>query len=104
MPCPELSSFVMSKQDNGLTYNVLIAILKTEIMPYVQIEVTHEGVTRQQKQELIAGVTQLITDVLDKDPHLTHVVIREVELDDWGYAGEQVSVLREKGITATRKQ
>lgn len=104
MPCPELSFFVMSKQGNGLTYKVLIAILKTEIMPYVQIEVTREGVTRQQKQELIAGVTQLITDVLDKDPHLTHVVIREVELDDWGYAGEQVSVLREKGITATRKQ
>ncbi len=73
-------------------------------MPYVKIEVTREGVTRQQKQELIAGVTQLMTNVLDKDPHLTHVVIQEVELDDWGYAGEQVSVLREKGITAKRNQ
>jgi len=42
--------------------------------------------------------------VLNKDPQLTHVVIQEIELDDWGFAGEQVSVLREKGITAERKK
>ena len=72
-------------------------------MPYVKIEVTREGVTREQKQELIKGVTDLIVTVLYKDPHLTHVVIQEIELDDWGYAGEQVSVLREKGITADKK-
>jgi 4-oxalocrotonate tautomerase len=71
-------------------------------MPYVKIEVTREGVTRKQKQELIDGVTKVVTEVLDKDPHLTHVVIQEIELDDWGYAGEQVSVLREKGITANK--
>lgn len=72
-------------------------------MPYVKIELTREGVTREQKQELISGITNLITEVLNKDPHLTHVVIQEVGLDDWGYAGEQVSVLREKGITADKK-
>jgi 4-oxalocrotonate tautomerase len=104
MVCCQQGFFVLSKRGNELTTNVLITLLKTEIMPYVKIEVTREGVTRQQKQELIAGVTQLITDVLDKDPHLTHVVIQEIELDDWGYAGEQVSVLREKGITAKRNQ
>ncbi|MGY0038715.1 tautomerase family protein [Pedobacter sp. NJ-S-72] len=69
-------------------------------MPYVKIEVTREGVTREQKQSLIAGVTKVITEVLDKDPKLTHVVIQEIELDNWGYAGEQVSILRERGITA----
>lgn len=72
-------------------------------MPYVKIELTREGVTREQKQVLISGITNLITDVLNKDPHLTHVVIQEIELDDWGYAGDQVSVLREKGITADKK-
>lgn len=72
-------------------------------MPYVKIELTREGVTREQKQELISGITNLITDVLNKDPHLTHVVIQEIELDDWGYAGDQVFVLREKGITADKK-
>jgi len=72
-------------------------------MPYVKIEVTREGVTREQKQTLIKGITDLITGVLNKDPHLTHVVIQEIDLDDWGYAGEQVSALREKGITADKK-
>ena len=72
-------------------------------MPYVKIEVTREGVTREQKQTLIKGITDLITGVLNKEPHLTHVVIQEIDLDDWGYAGEQVSVLREKGITADKK-
>lgn len=72
-------------------------------MPYVKIELTREGVTREQKQELISGITNLITAVLNKDPHLTHIVIQEIDLDDWGYAGEQVSVLREKGITADKK-
>ncbi|TWV94003.1 tautomerase family protein [Chitinophaga pinensis] len=72
-------------------------------MPYVKIEVTREGVTREQKQALIKGVTDLMTNVLNKDPQLTHVVIQEIELDDWGFAGEQVSVLREKGITADKK-
>jgi 4-oxalocrotonate tautomerase len=72
-------------------------------MPYVKIEVTREGVTREQKQTLIKGITDLITKTLNKDPHLTHVVIQEIELDDWGYAGEQVSVLREQGITANKK-
>jgi len=72
-------------------------------MPYVKLEVTREGITREQKQTLIKGITNLITDVLNKDPQLTHVVIQEIELDDWGFAGEQVSVLREKGITADKK-
>ena len=72
-------------------------------MPFVKIEITREGVTREQKQALIKGVTDLLTNTLNKDPHLTHVVIQEVDLDDWGYAGEQVSVLREKGITTDKK-
>ncbi|HYG20629.1 MAG TPA: 4-oxalocrotonate tautomerase family protein [Ohtaekwangia sp.] len=72
-------------------------------MPFVRIEVTREGVTKEQKRLLIKGVTDLVTATLNKDPHLTHVVIDEVDPDNWGYAGEQVSVLRENGITADRK-
>ena len=72
-------------------------------MPYIKIEVTREGVTREQKQIIIKGVTDLISDTLNKDPHLTHVVIQEIDLDDWGYAGDKVSVLREQGITANKK-
>lgn len=45
-------------------------------MPYIKIEVTREGVTREQKQALIKGVTDLMSDVLNKDPQLTFVVIQ----------------------------
>lgn len=72
-------------------------------MPFVKIEVTREGVTKAQKQALIKGVTDLITEILNKDPQLTHVVIQEHDLEDWGYAGEQVSELRARGITADKK-
>lgn len=72
-------------------------------MPFIKIELTREGVTREKKQQLIKGVTELIAEVLNKDPNLTHVIIQEIELDDWGYAGDQVSVLREQGITADKK-
>lgn len=71
-------------------------------MPVVKIEVTREGVTKVQKQALIKGVTDLISDVLNKNPQLTHVLIQEYDLDDWGFAGEQVSELRARGITADK--
>ncbi|CAA9197795.1 4-oxalocrotonate tautomerase family protein [Flavobacterium collinsii] len=72
-------------------------------MPYVKIEITREGVTREQKQVLIKGVTDLITETLNKDPHLTHVVIQEVDLDNWGYAGEQGSIIRERALQSIEK-
>lgn len=65
-------------------------------MPYVNIKVTREGVTRQQKADLIAGVTQLLVDVLDKNPATTFVVIDEVELEDWGIGGLPVDEFRRR--------
>lgn len=56
-------------------------------MPYVNIQITREGATREQKAELIHGVTDLLVRVLDKSPATTHVVIQEVDLDDWGVGG-----------------
>ncbi|WP_249695529.1 4-oxalocrotonate tautomerase family protein [Stappia sp. WLB 29] len=63
-------------------------------MPYVNIKVTREGVTREQKARLIAGVTDLLIEVLDKDPATTFVVIDEVDLENWGIAGVQTDVFR----------
>lgn len=63
-------------------------------MPYINIVTTREGVTSEQKQQLIKGVTQLVVDVLQKDPQLVHVVIDEVDTDNWGVAGQQVTALR----------
>ncbi|WP_031385525.1 2-hydroxymuconate tautomerase family protein [Desulfonatronum thiodismutans] len=65
-------------------------------MPYVNIKITKEGATAEQKARLIRGVTRLLADVLDKNPRTTVVVIDEVETDNWGIGGEQVTALRRK--------
>lgn len=65
-------------------------------MPYVHIKITDEGVTSSQKAELIAGVTELLQRVLQKNPATTVVVIDEVSTDNWGINGEQVTTLRGK--------
>lgn len=65
-------------------------------MPYINIKVTDEGVTKEQKQQLITGATQLLVDVLGKNPATTVVVIDEVNTDNWGVAGEQITEVRKK--------
>lgn len=65
-------------------------------MPYVNIKVTDEAVTKEQKAELILGVTNLLQTVLNKNPATTVVVIDEVNTDNWGISGEQVTELRKK--------
>ncbi|MDZ7703867.1 MAG: 4-oxalocrotonate tautomerase family protein [Trueperaceae bacterium] len=66
-------------------------------MPYVNIKITDEGVTPEQKARLIAGATQLLVDVLGKNPNTTVVVIDEVPTDNWGVAGESVTLRRQRG-------
>lgn len=63
-------------------------------MPYVNIKITEDGVTSAQKAELIKGVTELLQKVLNKNPATTVVVIDEVNTDNWGIGGEQVTVRR----------
>lgn len=64
-------------------------------MPYVNIKITDEGPpTAEQKAALIRGVTQLLQDVLGKNPATTVVVIDELPTDNWGIGGESVTVIR----------
>ena len=63
-------------------------------MPYINIKVTDENVTREQKQQLIAGATKLVVDILNKNPETTHVVIDEVNIDNWGVKGRLYSELK----------
>jgi len=65
-------------------------------MPYVNIKVTDEGVTPEQKAQLIQGATQLLVDVLNKNPATTVVVIDEVNTDNWGIGGDVVTELRKQ--------
>ncbi len=66
-------------------------------MPYVNIKITNEHVTPEKKAELIKGATDLLQNVLGKNPETTVVVIEEVETDNWGIGGESVTERRKRG-------
>lgn len=63
-------------------------------MPFVNIKITRDGVTKDQKEALIAGVTDLLHDVLGKNPKTILVLIEEVETDNWGIGGESLTARR----------
>lgn len=56
-------------------------------MPYVNIKITRDGVTREQKQQIVREVTDALQRVLGKKPEHTHSVIDEVDPDNWGFSG-----------------
>lgn len=65
-------------------------------MPYVNVRITREGATAEQKEEVIRRLTQVLVDVLGKNPETTVVVIDEVETDNWGIGGTTVTERRRK--------
>ena len=67
-------------------FNMIIRMVLR--MPYVNIKITKEGATPEQKARLIRGVTDLLADVLGKNPQTTVVVIEEVETGSWGIGGK----------------
>lgn len=64
-------------------------------MPYVNVQVTR-GVTREQKAEVVRQITQTLVDVLGKKPEHIHIVLQEIELDNWGFAGTLTSDWRKQ--------
>ena len=72
-------------------------------MPIVTIQITREEATAEQKAALIKGTTELLKTELNKDPALTHVIIQEVELADWGVGGLPVEEYRRQRTSAAGK-
>ena len=66
-------------------------------MPLINIKITKEGVSPEKKEALIQGATQLMVDVLGKNPATTFVIIDEVEADNWGIGGVSVTQRRKQG-------
>lgn len=56
-------------------------------MPYVNVRITKDGVTNDQKAQIVAEITKTLVRVLGKKPEHTHIIIDEIELDNWGFAG-----------------
>jgi 4-oxalocrotonate tautomerase len=65
-------------------------------MPYVNVKITREGATSEQKAEVIRRMTQVLVDVLKKNPETTVVIIEEVDTDNWGIGGITVTERRKK--------
>ena len=65
-------------------------------MPYVNIKITREGVTAEQKEILIRDTTAMLERVLNKAPQTTHVVIDEIDTDNWDFGGQSVAFYRQQ--------
>ena len=55
-------------------------------MPYINLQIT-KGATREQKATIVQAFTDTLVKVLGKKPEHTHIVIQEIEDENWGYAG-----------------
>jgi 4-oxalocrotonate tautomerase len=56
-------------------------------MPYINLQITKDGVTAEQKAQIVSEFTDTLVRVLGKRPEHTHIVITEVEPENWGFAG-----------------
>ena len=65
-------------------------------MPYINLQIT-QGATREQKASIVAEFTNTLVQVLGKKPEHIHIVIQEIEDDNWGFRGVLTSELRKQG-------
>lgn len=65
-------------------------------MPFVNVKITKDGVTRAQKEKLVSDITKSLVETLGKHPEHIHIVIDEVEPDNWGFAGMLTSDFRKQ--------
>ena len=62
-------------------------------MPVVTIK-TVEGISQEEKSLVIARITDVMREVLGKNPETTHVIIEEVQAENWGLRGKTVANIR----------
>jgi len=63
-------------------------------MPYVNLKITRDNVTTAQKKKIVEDITQTLVKNLGKQPEHIHIVIDEVDPENWGYAGMLTSEYR----------
>ncbi len=65
-------------------------------MPYINVRLTKDGVTAAQKAQIVAEMTDTLQRVLGKNPEHTHIIIDEIELENWGFAGKLTTEFRKQ--------
>ena len=56
-------------------------------MPYINVKITKNGTSVEQKKQIVEEMTQTLVKILNKKPEHIHIVIDEIEPENWGYAG-----------------
>jgi 4-oxalocrotonate tautomerase len=67
-------------------------------MPYINLQIT-KGATREQKKQIVHDFTASLVNHLGKKPEHIHIVIEEIEDENWGYAGMLTDDYRRKEQT-----
>lgn len=70
-------------------------------MPVVNIKMTHEdgGATKEQKEKLIKGITELFAETFNgRGAKSAVVIIDEVSTDNYGIGGESITQIRKNSI------
>jgi 4-oxalocrotonate tautomerase len=70
-----------------------------EPMPYVNVQII-KGATRDQKAQLVKDITDSLVAVLGKKPEHTHIVIQEIDDEDWGFSGLLTDEWKKEQATA----
>lgn len=55
-------------------------------MPYINVQIT-KGASREQKAAIVKDMTDSLVKVLGKRPEHIHIVIQEINEEDWGFEG-----------------
>ncbi len=55
-------------------------------MPYINLQIL-KGASREQKAQIVKEFTETLVSVLGKKPEHTHIVIKEIKEENWGYSG-----------------
>lgn len=70
-----------------MLFHPISRIFRGAAVPYVSVRITRDGATAEQKAQIVAEITGTLWSVRGKRPEHTHVIIDEVEPENWGFAG-----------------
>ena len=63
-------------------------------MPIISIDAVHP--TKEQKEQLIAGLTKTASEILGVDEKFFYVLVKENDLDNWGVGGKTLTKFLEE--------
>jgi 4-oxalocrotonate tautomerase len=66
-------------------------------MPYINVQIT-KGASREQKSKIVRDMTDSLVNILDKKPEHIHIVIQEIEEENWGFEGLLTDEWKKKNL------